>query len=224
MNNKKKKITVTARDLTLIRWVGVFAVLLVAVYFFIYPAISQHQGLVEKNEQLQAEVEKCSDSSIEALQSQAKVNYGTVNQLLSGYPTKMNSSQVDKLVTQIAEKNGVAVYSLTLGDKKTGTGYADSQQYATVPVYDTSNDSSKNNQKNNNQLTGIYVYTATAIFCGNENELQSVVDTLGNKEDYPYINLVSFSWEKDSMHTSASNSTNFLTVVMNIYAYETLDD
>ena len=113
---KKEKQLITSRDRRIISIFGSIIVVLALAWFGIKPALTTHMQLSQTRADLKAQVNQAqSPEEITAMENEIDGNNKTIETILSGFYTPMDSADVDALISQLGNDHNSTVYSLEIG-------------------------------------------------------------------------------------------------------------
>ena len=207
------KLKITQHDKKLLYFLAIFVIVVGIGGLVIRPLIVGNLQVYKKVEQ--AQEEKSDLEQKVGLNASSKKVYDTLlkdlKKSVSDFYPMMKSEEIDKMITDLLLEYGVFSRDL---DIQIGTDEAQLKPYG------------KENVKDEEVSTGIYVASVTVTATGKRNTLQKVIDTLGR--DYPSIRITAYNWSSELQTVNSDNTTgelklehtSVLTLNLEIYMYE----
>lgn len=207
------KLKITQHDKKLLYFLAIFIIVVGFGGLVIRPLIVCNLQVSKKVEK--AQEEKSDLEQKVGLSASSKKVYDTLlkdlKKSVSDFYPMMKSEEIDKMITDLLLDYGVFSRDL---DIQIGTDEAQLKPYG------------KENTKDEEVSTGIYVASVTVTATGKRNTLQKVIDTLGR--DYPSTRITSYNWSSELQTVNSDNTTgelqlehtSVLTLNLEIYMYK----
>lgn len=210
------KLEVTERDKKLLVFLAVFVILVGIGFGVILPLLGHNQRV--KAEIAEAELEQISKeqkvTSLSAMEQNLKKAKTQLEEARAVYSEKVESREIDKMLTDIAVQNGVTVTTLNIEMPASGE-YASLVDYIQMLEARGQKDAETKIEENTGVYEGIYAARVNLTMKGSRGQLQAVLDKYASSE--PKMRVREFLWRAENRKIS---DIYVLSVALDVYMLE----
>lgn len=203
MNNFNIEVKITERDKKIIKYFGMFLIVVVFTFLVIKPCFDKAIEFSDQKTELQLQLDEMQNTidNKDNLENEIQNNKNVFNNNSKDYYNLMSNQEIDNLITTLFRN-----YGLTARDLSISTD----EQTASLNDYNQGQD--EETETNATSYSNVYVSKITVKSDGNVDNFKALID-------YIYDNMNGVLVENYSISSATSNNTTSTTLNLSIDIY-----